>query len=105
MGSYVVGVYVVGAALEYCLKDWELVMPPSIGMHLPQAYISYRHASLTCMHHLQASISHRHTSLTGLSLAGMHLLQACLFRKHTSHRCISAGVYLSHCCGRGLIVN
>jgi hypothetical protein len=26
MGSYVVGIYVVGAALEYCLKDWELVM-------------------------------------------------------------------------------
>jgi hypothetical protein len=29
MGSYVVGVYLAGAALEYCLKDWELVM------HLP----------------------------------------------------------------------
>ena len=26
MGSYVVGVYVVGVALDYCLKDWELVM-------------------------------------------------------------------------------
>jgi hypothetical protein len=26
MGSYVVGVYLAGAALEYCLKDWELVM-------------------------------------------------------------------------------
>jgi hypothetical protein len=26
MGSHVVGIYVVGAALEYCLKDWELVM-------------------------------------------------------------------------------
>jgi hypothetical protein len=26
MGSYVVSVYVVGAALDYCLKDWELVM-------------------------------------------------------------------------------
>jgi hypothetical protein len=26
MGSYVVGVKVVRAALEYCLKGWELVM-------------------------------------------------------------------------------
>jgi hypothetical protein len=26
MGGYFVGVYVVGAALEYCLKDWELAM-------------------------------------------------------------------------------
>jgi hypothetical protein len=25
MGSYVVGVYLAGAALEYCLKDWEFV--------------------------------------------------------------------------------
>jgi hypothetical protein len=29
MGSYAVGVYLAAAALEYCLKDWELVM------HLP----------------------------------------------------------------------
>jgi hypothetical protein len=26
MGSYVVGVYLARAALEYCPKDWELVM-------------------------------------------------------------------------------
>jgi hypothetical protein len=26
MGSYVVVVYLAGAALEYCLKDWEWVM-------------------------------------------------------------------------------
>jgi hypothetical protein len=26
MGSYVVGAYLAGAALEYCLKDWKLVM-------------------------------------------------------------------------------
>jgi hypothetical protein len=26
MGSYVVGVYLAGAALEYCLKNWGLVM-------------------------------------------------------------------------------
>jgi hypothetical protein len=37
MGSYVVGVYLAGAALEYCLKDWELVM------HLSQVCISDMH--------------------------------------------------------------
>ena len=26
MGSYVVDVYLAGAALKYCPKDWELVM-------------------------------------------------------------------------------
>ena len=25
VGSYVDGAYLAGAALEYCLKDWELV--------------------------------------------------------------------------------
>jgi hypothetical protein len=44
MGSYIVGGYLAGAALEYCLKDWELIM------HLSQVCISHRRASLTDMH-------------------------------------------------------
>ena len=44
MGSYVVDVYLASAALEYCLKDRELVM------HLSQVCISHRCVSLTDMH-------------------------------------------------------
>jgi hypothetical protein len=80
MGSYVVGAYLAGAAPEYCLRGWKLVM------RLSRAYTSHRHAYLADMYLSQAYISHRHASLVG-----MHLSQACL-----SHRNVSlTGIHLS----------
>jgi hypothetical protein len=86
MGSYIVDVYVVGAAFEYCLKDWELVMQAYIshghvsliGMRLPQACIYYRHISLTGLHLSQTYISHRHVSFIGVRLS-----QICI--SHSMH--------------------
>jgi hypothetical protein len=63
MGSYVVGVYFASAALEYYLKDWELVM------HLSQVCIPHRYASLTGMHLPQACVSYRRASLTDMHLS------------------------------------
>jgi hypothetical protein len=89
MGSYVVGVYLAGAALEYCLKDWELVMHLT-GVHLSQTCISHRHVSFIGARFSQICISHRHVSLIGVRLTGIHLSQACISHRHTS----PTGMYL-----------
>jgi hypothetical protein len=111
--SYVVGVYLAGAALEYCLKHWELVMHLSqacisqtyishshrraslTDMHLPQACVSYRRASLTGMHLSQTYISHWH-----VSFIGMRLSQAYISHRHAS----LTSIYLKICL-RGIKVS
>jgi hypothetical protein len=56
------------------------------GIHLPQAYISYRRASLAGVYLLQAClcVSHRHISHEHPSLTDIYLSQACISYRHTS---------------------